>query len=133
MNDSEIIQQCWRKQFDINDETHIFVFGSNKEGHHGAGAALTALRHFGAVEGQGEGQYGRSYGIVTKILRYGPRSYPLPSIGKQLSELIEWASANPQLTFFVTKVGTGFAGYTDGEIKRLFQARKWPANCEIPW
>ena len=27
----------------------VFVFGSNLEGHHGGGAARTALRKFGAV------------------------------------------------------------------------------------
>lgn len=32
----------------------IFVFGSNPEGIHGAGAAAVAVRYFGAIYGIGE-------------------------------------------------------------------------------
>lgn len=34
----------------------IFVFGSNLQGHHGAGAALTAKLHHGAEQGKEEGR-----------------------------------------------------------------------------
>ena len=43
----------------------VFVFGSNVNGYHGGGAALTALQKFGAIWGQGEGLQGQSYGIPT--------------------------------------------------------------------
>ena len=43
----------------------VFVFGSNLEGHHGGGAAHTALRKFRAVYGQGVGLQGQSYAIPT--------------------------------------------------------------------
>jgi len=33
----------------------IFVFGSNSEGRHGAGAAKVARNQFGAIYGQSEG------------------------------------------------------------------------------
>ena len=46
-------------------EDEIFVFGSNLEGRHLGGAARTALRHFGAVMGQGVGLQGQSYAIPT--------------------------------------------------------------------
>jgi hypothetical protein len=42
---------------------HIFVFGSNLSGIHGAGAAKTALDLYGAVWEQGEGLQGSSYAI----------------------------------------------------------------------
>ena len=38
----------------------IFVFGSNPEGRHGAGAAKVARNQFGAIYGQGEGLQGNA-------------------------------------------------------------------------
>ena len=46
-------------------EDEIFVFGSNLKGIHGAGAALFARTHCGAVLGQGEGLQGQSYALPT--------------------------------------------------------------------
>lgn len=43
----------------------VFVFGSNLAGMHGGGAARAAVRHFGAVMGQGVGMQGQSYAIPT--------------------------------------------------------------------
>ncbi len=44
----------------------IFVFGSNLASHHGAGAALTAARFYGAKRGVAEGLEGKSYALPTK-------------------------------------------------------------------
>ena len=41
----------------------IFVFGSNPEGRHGAGAAKVARNQFGAIYGQGEGLQGNAYAL----------------------------------------------------------------------
>jgi hypothetical protein len=46
----------------------VFTCGSNLAGRHGKGA-LHALRHHGAIYGQGSGLNGRSYRILTKLLR----------------------------------------------------------------
>jgi hypothetical protein len=54
------------------DANTIFVFGSNPEGRHGAGAAKTAKEKFGAVYGQGEGLQGNAYALPTKDLRSKP-------------------------------------------------------------
>lgn len=54
------------------DANTIFVFGSNPEGRHGAGAAKTAKEKFGAIYGQGEGLQGNSYALPTKDLRSKP-------------------------------------------------------------
>jgi hypothetical protein len=50
-------------------ENEIFVFGSNRQGRHGKGSALTARNKFGAIYGQSEGLQGQSYAIITKELR----------------------------------------------------------------
>lgn len=43
----------------------VFVFGSNTDGERCGGAALVALKRFGAVNGQAEGPQGQSYAIPT--------------------------------------------------------------------
>lgn len=50
---------------DVLAPKEVFVFGSNLKGHHGGGAAHTALRKFRAVYGQGVGLQGQSYAIPT--------------------------------------------------------------------
>lgn len=54
------------------DANTIFVFGSNPEGRHGAGAAKVAKDRFRAVYGQGEGLQGNAYALPTKDLRSKP-------------------------------------------------------------
>lgn len=46
-------------------EGEIFVFGSNKEGLHGGGAARIAYEEFGAEWGVGVGMTGQCYAIPT--------------------------------------------------------------------
>ncbi len=98
----------------------IFVFGSNTEGRHGRGAALTAKQKFGAIQGQAEGLQGQSYAIVTKDLSKGERSISLDDISKGISKLIDFANNNPDKKFYVTKLGSSLAGYSVEEIKELF-------------
>lgn len=50
----------------IPEPNTIFVFGSNPEGRHGAGAAKVAREKFGAIYGQGEGMQGHAYALPTK-------------------------------------------------------------------
>jgi hypothetical protein len=118
---------------DHNNPAHVFVFGSNPQGRHGKGAALHAKRYFNAKYGQASGLQGRSYGIITKDLRRGKRSVSLSSIYKQLQVLREFAESNQQLVFFMTKIGTGLAGFTEKEIKSLTNQIKWPVNVILPW
>ena len=61
----------------------ILVFGSNTQGRHGKGMALTAMRKFGAVYEQAKGLQGLSYGIVTKELRPHNRAINLDDIEEQ--------------------------------------------------
>ncbi len=119
-------------KIDPNNPNHIFVFGSNTEGRHGKGAALHARKVYGAIYGRMVGLQGRSYAIMTKNLRVGLRSVPLDQIKYQLDNLKEFAELRPNLTFFCTKIGTGLAGYTEQEIKALFDAITWPKNVVTP-
>lgn len=107
----------------------IFVFGSNLAGRHGKGAALHALRHHGAIYGQGAGLQGRSWAIPTKDHQFRP--LPLPVIGLFVAAFLTQAAVlYPEEQFEVTPVGCGLAGYTPDQIAPLF--RDAPPNVQLP-
>lgn len=81
---------------------HIFVFGSNLAGRHGAGAALHARLHYGAEYGVGRGRTGRSYAIPTKDEHMRTRS--LDRIKRDVEVFVQHAANNPHLVFHVTRV-----------------------------
>ena len=109
--------------------TRIFVFGSDLAGRHGKSAgALAALAFHGAIMGQGVGLQGRSYAIPTKDHRLVP--LPLTVITGHVVTFIAYAQAHQELSFEVTRIGCGLAGYTDHEIAPLFADA--PANCRLP-
>ena len=95
-------------------ENEIFVFGSNLQGMHGGGAARLAYKKFGAIWGQGVGLQGQSYGIPTM---HGG----VDAIKPYVDEFIEFAKSHPELTFLVTRIGCGIAGFRDEEIAPLFK------------
>jgi hypothetical protein len=97
----------------------IFVFGSNDAGRHGRGAALDARYHHGAIYGQGEGMQGRSYAIPTKDKRLRPLQ--LETIETGVQTFLVFAAAHPELTFRVTPVGCGLAGFTPAQIAPMFR------------
>lgn len=107
--------------------TDIFVFGSNLAGRHGAGAALYATKKHGAVYGQGVGLQGTSYGIPTKDEKI--ETMPIDVIKAYVDEFIAFATDHPSLTFYVTPIGCGLAGYTRSEIRPLFA--DVPMNCRF--
>ncbi len=106
----------------------IFVFGSNTAGVHGAGAALEAYDHYGAIWYKGEGLQGTSYGIPTKD--NGLITLPLEEVRQYVDHFIEFAKSRPDLHFFVTRIGCGLAGYRDEQIAPMFKGA--PENCEMP-
>ncbi|MBD5212978.1 MAG: hypothetical protein HDS74_07810 [Bacteroidales bacterium] len=106
-------------------EDEIFVFGSNLEGRHLGGAARTALRHFGAVMGQGVGLQGQSYAIPT--MQGG-----VETIKPFVDEFIELAREWDQTTFYVTRIGCGIAGFSDEEIAPLFREALTLYNVRLP-
>ena len=106
----------------------IFVYGSNRSGRHGAGAALTALKKFGAVYGNGEGLQGQSYALPTK--GFNVETLPLSEIEKHVARFIEFAKQRTDLIFLVTPIGTGLAGYSATDIAPMF--RNVPTNVILP-
>lgn len=110
------------------EPNQIFVFGSNLAGRHGRGAALDALRKFGAKNGQGLGLMGQSYGIATKTGTLKVMS--LRQIETQIERFVKFAKDNPELEFLVTPIGCGLAGYKSKEIAPLF--KEVPNNVSLP-
>ena len=106
----------------------VFVFGSNLAGRHGRGAALDAKLKHGAVYGVGEGLSGQSYAIPTKDERL--RTRPLPAIRESVERFMKFAADHPEMTFQVTRVGCGLAGYRDEDIAPMFAGA--PGNCLLP-
>ena len=106
----------------------VFVFGSNRRGAHGAGAALYARLHRGAIAGQGEGLQGNSYGIPTKDENI--QTLPLDEIEIHVNRFLAFAAARPELVFQVTPIGCGLAGYKPEQVAPMF--RHAPPNCRLP-
>ena len=94
----------------------IFVFGSNKQGHHGGGAAAFAFKNFGAEWGVGEGMTGQCYAL--------PTMEGLASLCEAIANFVSYARFCsifiPWRKFLVTEVGCGIAGYTAEEVASIF-------------
>ena len=124
MNTPEIINYL--------EPNEIFVFGSNEAGIHGGGAAKTAQEKFGAIYGVPFGLMGQSFAIPTKDTRI--ETLTLSDILNYLVSFIKFTIDNPQLKFYLTKIGCGLAGYTTNDIKSIL----WKAvnlatnNGELP-
>ncbi len=106
----------------------IFVFGSNLAGRHGAGAARFAVQHHGAIYGQGWGLQGNSFGIPTKDANI--QTLPLPYIQTYVEKFKDYAREHPELTFQLTPIGCGLAGYQYSDIGPMFKDS--PENVMIP-
>ena len=111
----------------IPAEDIIFVFGSNPEGRHGAGAAKYARMYFGAIYGQGEGLQGNSYAIPTKDLRvtanHGYKSISPDRIKDSVRRMYDCAREHPDKRFMVAYRNTyrpSLNGYTGIEMIRIF-------------
>ena len=107
------------------EENQIFVFGSNTRGIHDGGASFTAVENFGAIVGQAEGLQGNSYAVPTD-------GVTLDEIKSSISRLILYAKAHPYLTFLVTEIGCGTAGYAPYEIAPLFKDAVKIQNICLP-
>ena len=103
----------------------IFVFGSNLKGMHAGGAAYVAYHKFGAIMGQGIGLQGKSYAIPT--MQGG-----VETIRPYVDEFITFAKEHSELTFLVTRIGCGIAGFTDEEISPLFEKAHDVVNIVLP-
>ena len=106
-------------------ENEIFVFGSNLEGLHCGGAARLAHKRFGAVWGFGVGLQGQCYAIPTM---HGG----IEDIKPYVDEFIRFTQLNLDLTFYVTRIGCGIAGFKVEEIAPLFKDALALSNIILP-
>jgi len=103
----------------------IFVFGSNKEGNHAGGAAAVAANKFKAQWGVGVGRTGQSYAIPTM-------DGSLEIIAEYVEGFRCYAKCHPELTFYVTPIGCGIAGWKEKQISPLFHFAHEMANVILP-
>jgi hypothetical protein len=92
---------------------------------HGGGAARIARLRFGAVMGNGVGMQGRSYAIPT--MQGGTKT-----IRPYVNDFIAYAKKHPELTFLVTPIGCGIAGFEPEDIAPLFEEASNVENIWLP-
>ena len=92
---------------------------------HGGGAARVAFRQFGAVMGCGVGLRGQSYAIPTM-------DGSIDIIRKHVDDFTAYAKEHPELTFLVTRIGCGIAGWHDSEIAPFFKEASALDNVTLP-
>lgn len=106
----------------------IFVFGSNLDGRHGAGAARYATMYRKAQMGVGVGPTGECYALPTKGHNLAPMAWD--DIQPHIQAFLRYAEDHPELTFQLTRIGCGRAGFNDWEIAPLFFMA--PKNVLLP-
>ena len=109
---------------DTLEENEVFVFGSNEHGIHSGGAAAFAVKHFGAIMGQGVGLQGQSYAI--------PTTGNYRAFSMAVADFIDYAAAHPEQRFLVTRVGCGNAGHSAREVARAFVGAVKVENISLP-
>ena len=103
------------------EDNEIFIFGSNLQGLHGAGAALTARNRFDAKMGIGKGLTGQSYAFPT-IKSLNPYTkLTVKEIEQEVNDLEIIIKENNNKKFYLTAVGCGLAGYDIKNIAPLFK------------
>lgn len=102
----------------------FFVFGSNLQGSHKGGAARTARKLYGAIQGVGVGLQGQSYAI--------PTMEGLETMKHYIDQFITIAMIMSQCKFYVTRIGCGIAGYRDEDIAPLFSHAFGMKNIYLP-
>ena len=106
-------------------ENEIFVFGSNVAGIHNGGAAGYAKNHFGAIDGQAEGLQGQSYAIPTDGVSE-------KELYQAICRFCDFASSRPELTFYVTAIGCGNAGFSSYTVAPMFRDAVKLKNVKLP-
>lgn len=117
------LKNVMKEQFKPIPNDSIYVFGSNFSGIHGAGTAKLAFDRYGATWGQGFGPAARSFAIPTK--GWDIESIPLDQIVPFVERFLDYVHYNPSDTFYLTKIGCGLAGFTEDEIRPLFEKRRY--------
>lgn len=129
--DCNVTNRVTPERVTVLEPGEIFVFGSNYGGRHSKGAALDARRSFGAVYGVGEGLMGWAYGIPTKPHDVRLR-LSLRQIQLHVNVFLDYTMIRPELTFLVTEIGCGLAGYSPEDIAPLFRRAVDLPNVWLP-
>ena len=108
----------------------IFVFGSNRAGRHGAGAAKLAKNRFGAEYGVGRWMTGQCYAIPTKDFKLNVM--PLEAIQAEVEIFSQFTRRRMDRIFLVTELGCGLAGYRPEEIAPMFSWAIEQENISLP-
>lgn len=104
------------------------VVGTNQRGNHAGGLARQAYEVWGLLPGISEGLVGQCYGFPTLNENYCQES--TEDLEQSRDRFYKTALANPELTFLLTKIGTGIAGFDENEMKKLFKDA--PSNVVKP-
>ena len=104
------------------DDGGAFVFGNNGAGAHMGGTVAMAVAKFGGIYGQAVGLQGQSYALNT--------TDGCEVTAEQVARFIEFAREYLELTFYVTEIGCGIAGYSPEEVAPLFKDA--PKNVVLP-
>lgn len=119
------------------EKYQVFVFGSNLLGAHGAGAAKLAYDKGWTKAGKGYGQSFKSgepllgsFAIPTKGLYI--ETLPIEWIKYYVDHFISYTEKFPELTFLVTEIGCGLAGYQPKHIAPLFKKTRYMQNIYLP-
>lgn len=104
------------------------VVGTNLRGYHAGGLARQAHDVWGLLEAESEGLVGQCYAFPT--LGYDFDELSQEHLEKSRDRFYRTARANPELTFLLTKVGTGIAGIDEEVMKELFKDA--PENVTKP-
>jgi hypothetical protein len=120
------------EKIDTLENTDVFVFGTNQFGTHAGGAAAYAQQNFGAIDAVPLGLAGKTYGIITTS--YTKEVISLDFIENQVKVLYQFARFREELTFYVTKIGTGIAGFMIEDIANIFFKLETlrPSNIILP-
>ena len=113
------------------NKDQIFVFGSNTQGRHGKGAALTARVKFGAIYGKSDGIQGKSFAIITKDLTKKVHSSRTTSqVISQIDKLYKYAILHPDKEFIIAyKCGDhNLNAYSSHDMAKMFASRDIPSN-----
>lgn len=103
----------------------VFVFGTDRKGSQRYGAAGLASKRFGAQVGVIDGPTGNCYALPTK-------GFALLDLEKAVIRFIDYVNANSHLTFLITPVGCGHAGFDVKQVANMFRDLIGKRNVMLP-
>lgn len=106
----------------------IWVFPSNEAGKHARGLARMARVNFRAEFGVGSGRTGNAFAIPVRDKHN--RMLPLNAVADSIAAFLDHARHQPQLNFFIPRIGCAAGEFSDDQIGPLFARAS--ENCSLP-